>query len=84
MSDQPQSPAQQPAADQQATELTYSQALAELETIVAALQSDNCDIDTMVEKTGRASALIKICRARLTTTEQQLKDVLADLQSPTA
>jgi exodeoxyribonuclease VII small subunit len=64
------------------SELTYSQALAELESIVAALQSDNCDIDTMVEKTRRASELLKICRTRLTTTEQQLKETLADLQSP--
>jgi exodeoxyribonuclease VII small subunit len=64
------------------SELTYSQALAELEEIVAALQSDNCDIDTMVAKTRRASELLKICRSRLTATEQELKDVLAELQAP--
>lgn len=63
------------------SELSYTQALAELEEIVAALQSDNCDIDTMVEKTRRASELLKICRTRLTTTEQQLKETLASLQT---
>jgi exodeoxyribonuclease VII small subunit len=63
------------------SELSYTQALAELEEIVAALQSDNCDIDTMVEKTRRASELLKICRTRLTTTEQQLKETLASLQA---
>jgi exodeoxyribonuclease VII small subunit len=64
------------------SELTYTQALTELEGIVTELQSENCDIDTMVAKTQRASELIKFCRSRLTATEQELKTVLADLQAP--
>jgi exonuclease VII small subunit len=35
----------------------------------------------MVAKTKRASELLKICRSRLTATEQELKDVLAELQN---
>jgi exodeoxyribonuclease VII small subunit len=62
-------------------QIKYSEALSELESIVSALQSDNCDIDTMVAKTKRASELLKICRSRLTATEQELKDVLAELQN---
>jgi exodeoxyribonuclease VII small subunit len=62
-------------------QIKYSEAFSELESIVSALQSDNCDIDTMVAKTKRASELLKICRSRLTATEQELKDVLAELQN---
>ena len=59
---------------------SYNSAIAELETILRELQSDNCDIDTMVTKTKRASELIRDCRARLTATETELKAVLDTLR----
>lgn len=61
--------------------LSYKEAIAELEKIVNALQNDNCDIDNMVALTRRATVLLKLCRERLTTTEQQLQQALADLQA---
>lgn len=61
-------------------QLTYTEALAELEKIVNTLQSDKCDIDSMVALTQRASQLLASCRQRLTTTEQQLQKTLAELQ----
>jgi exonuclease VII small subunit len=36
----------------------------------------------MVAKTRRGAQLLNICSSRLTTTEQELKEVLADLQNP--
>lgn len=60
---------------------SYNQAIAELETILRELQSDKCDIDTMVAKTRRASELITKCRERLTTTETELRAVLETLKS---
>ena len=59
---------------------SYNKAIAELETILRSLQSDNCDIDSLVEQTKRASELIKTCRERLTTTEKELKAVLESLR----
>lgn len=59
---------------------SYNQAIAELETILRSLQSDNCDIDKMVEQTKRASELIRLCRERLQTTEDELKTVLDSLR----
>ena len=50
--------------------LTYSQALAELEKILAQLRADNSDIDTLAERTRRAATLLAECRARLTRTEE--------------
>lgn len=63
------------------SEFSYNQAISELETILRELQSDKCDIDTMVAKTRRASELITECRKRLTATETELKTVLETLRS---
>ena len=57
--------------------LTYSQALAELEKILAQLRADNSDIDTLAERTRRAATLLAECRARLTRTEEELNAILA-------
>ncbi|MBO5054633.1 MAG: exodeoxyribonuclease VII small subunit [Muribaculaceae bacterium] len=62
--------------------MTYTEALTELEKIVTILQSDNCDIDRMVELTRRATELLTFCRTRLTTTEEELRTVLSSLQDP--
>ena len=58
--------------------LTYSQALVELEKILAQLRADNSDIDTLAERTRRAATLLAECRARLTRTEEELNAILAD------
>ena len=64
-------------------ELTYNEALAELEGILASLRSDNCDVDTLAERTKRAATLLTECRNRLTRTEKELEKVLADLEGAT-
>ncbi len=60
---------------------SYNQSLAELEKILAELRSDSCDVDTLAARTRRAVELLKICRERLTTTEEELRSILASLQS---
>ncbi|MCH5219386.1 MAG: exodeoxyribonuclease VII small subunit [Muribaculaceae bacterium] len=61
-------------------QFSYNKAIAELETILKELQADNCDIDNMVEKTKRASHLIRLCRERLTATDAELKAILDELR----
>lgn len=61
------------------TEIKYSEALAELQEIVKSLQDKAIDVDDMVAKTRRAVELLNICRQRLTVTEEQLNQVLANL-----
>ena len=60
-------------------ELTYAQSVSELENILRMMQSDNCDIDRLTLYTRRATELLKECRSRLTTTEEELRDILATL-----
>ncbi len=58
--------------------IKYSEALAELERILAQLRADNSDIDTLAERTRRAATLLSECRARLTRTEEELNKILAE------
>lgn len=62
------------------SELTYTQAISELEAILQTMQSDKCDIDKLTLLTRRATELITFCRARLTATDEELRAILADLQ----
>ena len=58
-------------------ELSYNQAVTELEKILRTMQSDECDIDKLASLTMRATELIAECRSRLTTTEEELRTNLA-------
>jgi exodeoxyribonuclease VII small subunit len=61
------------------TNLTYSAAMAELDSIVAKMQSDNCDIDSLSAYTARALELVKICKDSLFKTDEELKKLLEQL-----
>ena len=61
------------------TELTYTQAMKQLEEITAHLQEPNCDIDLLRDYTKQALTLLKFCKARLTQTDEELKKLLAEL-----
>ncbi|MBO4955560.1 MAG: exodeoxyribonuclease VII small subunit [Muribaculaceae bacterium] len=61
-------------------QLSYNQAIAELEDILRNMQSDNCDIDKLTLYTRRASQLLNECKRRLTVTDRELRDILADME----
>ena len=61
--------------------MTYSQAIAEPETIVKEMQGENCSIDNLSKYTSRSLELLKICKAKLLTAEEELKKILAELES---
>lgn len=61
-------------------ELSYNQAVGELDSILRTIQSDNCDIDLLTAYTRRATELLRECRARLTATDEELKAILTDLE----
>lgn len=60
---------------------TYTQAMQELESIVAKMQSDNCDIDALADYTKRAALLIKFCRDKLLKTDEEVKKCIESLSS---
>lgn len=70
--------------DQNATapaQLTYRQAITELEEILRTMQSDDCDIDRLGSLTRRATELIAECRRRLIATDEELRTILSSLES---
>ena len=65
-------------------ELTYSQALAELEDIISRIESEQVDVDALAEKVKRASVLIRFCKEKLKSTEEEVRSVLSDSETITA
>jgi exodeoxyribonuclease VII small subunit len=57
----------------------YSQALAELESILADLERSDVDVDVLAAKVQRASALIAFCRDRIGNARLQIEQVVATL-----
>lgn len=53
-------------------ELTYNQALTELEAILKSFDSGEADIDTLSAQVARATELITFCRERLQKVEKEL------------
>lgn len=60
-------------------EMTYSQAVGELEQIIAKMQTPDCDIDRLAGYTSRALELLKICKVKLLHTDEELKRCLEEL-----
>jgi len=63
-----------------AQKLTYKKALAELEEILAKIETGEPDIDLLTEQVKRASYLLRFCQERLRKTSAEVDDVLKDLE----
>lgn len=61
-------------------EITYTAAFEELQKIVAEIEKGEISVDELSEKVKRASVLIKICKEKLTSTEEDVKAILKDLE----
>lgn len=56
--------------------LKYEEALAELGLIASKMESGGYDIDQLADQLRRAQQLIKLCRAKLTQTDEEIKKIL--------
>ena len=59
-------------------ELKYEQAYAELQAIVRKMENDELDIDQLTTQLKRAQELIKLCRDKLTKTDEEIKKILTE------
>ncbi len=57
-------------------ELTYQQAMLEVEQIIAKLNDEDFDIDTLSEQVKKATSLLSSCREKLAKAEQDLEQVI--------
>ena len=58
--------------------LTYSEAIQEIEQILARLRGERIDVDSLTSQVKRATELIAQCRAQLTDVEQAVKKQLEE------
>ena len=61
--------------------ISYTEAIQELEAIVTEIEEGEITIDTLSEKVKRASELIKICKAKLTATEEDVSKILGEIKA---
>ena len=61
-------------------QLTYKQAIEELERIVSEIENEDIDVDLLAEKVKRATFLNKYCKTKLRKTEEELKKLLEEIE----
>ena len=57
-------------------DLKYEEAMATLEQIVARMENNELDLDAMSEQLKKAQQLIKLCKDKLTKTDQEIRKLL--------
>jgi len=64
--------------------MRFSDALAELETIVSALESGQLELEDSIERYERGVALLRACQARLVEAEQRVTMLMGELETDDA
>jgi exodeoxyribonuclease VII small subunit len=64
-------------------EPNYTEAFEELQEIVLEIEQGEISVDELSEKVKRAAILIKICKAKLTSTEEDVARILKELEKST-
>jgi len=63
-----------------AEEITYREALAELEDILSSIESEQVDVDDLAIKVKRSAELIRLCRSRINAASVQVEAVVRDMK----
>ena len=59
-------------------EIKYEEAVRQLETTVGKMENDELDIDSLTDELKTAQKLIKLCKDKLTKTDEEIKKILND------
>jgi exodeoxyribonuclease VII small subunit len=59
----------------------YADAFDELQKIVSEIEDGHISVDELSDKVKRAAVLINICKAKLSSTEEDVNRILKDLDS---
>jgi exodeoxyribonuclease VII small subunit len=60
--------------------INYTEAFEELQAIVEEIENGQISVDELSEKVKRATFLIKLCKTKLTSTEEDVSKILKDLE----
>lgn len=59
--------------------INYTEAFNELKEIVSEIEQGEISVDELSEKVKRASVLIRVCKDKLSTTEEDVNKILKEL-----
>lgn len=62
-------------------EITYQQAIKEIEEILSKIENEELDVDDLTVKVKRVASLIKACKDKLHTTEQEVNKILKEVDN---
>lgn len=62
-------------------EINYTDAFRELQTIVTEIENGEISVDELSQKVKRAAQLIKFCKTKLATTEEDVSKILKELDA---
>ncbi|WP_304342776.1 exodeoxyribonuclease VII small subunit [Chryseobacterium koreense] len=62
-------------------EIKYTDAFEELQQIVEEIEDGSISVDQLSEKVKRAAELIKVCKKKLTATEEDVNKILKELEN---
>ena len=57
--------------------MNYEEAVQQLESIVQRMENDELDIDELTTELKKAQQLIKMCKAKLTKADEDIKKILS-------
>jgi len=58
--------------------ISYAQAVEEIEEILGRIEQGDLDVDELTKNVERVTNLLKICRARLKKTEEEINKILEE------
>ncbi len=62
-------------------EISYDEAVGEIETILAKIEEGELGVDELARKVARVTELLKLCREKLYKTEARIGEILNDAGS---
>jgi exodeoxyribonuclease VII small subunit len=64
--------------------MNYEEAITELEQIVNEIEEGDISVDDLSEKIKRSSVLIKFCKQKLKSTEEDVEEILKEMNDTKA
>jgi exodeoxyribonuclease VII small subunit len=64
-----------------ADNISYTDALAELESILFAIEEEQVDVDDLAVKVKRSAELIKLCRTRIEAATVEVEAIVDEMES---
>ena len=60
--------------------LSYNDAIAEIESIIEKIESDELDVDELTKNVKRVAELLNFCKKKLKNTEEEVQNILKEFE----